>query len=298
MAFPLFGNIVRHTQKKVVTELDTECSGSVHWLCAVRSGRGNSSASLCQTEVQKCLVWLSSLFDQAVSGILTDLLSSQMRPSLQKPFSVSPPFQQSLLFTDMIFSALHSFMSFLKTHRCIRPVAPYIRMWNLPFFFFALFKWNECSIWPCSPLSCLFFWSQPQSKVYWHTSCQECNCDWLVCHGFKKVSWQWAAYYCRPPVKLPIRQANGSFKGPGIFFLLQMCQTVDRLPAEPVSIHKKKSFQVSHYQIINLIPETWCELPFFPGSDSSNKWINNSIEVVVPLTMPNLLDLIFAHHNE
>lgn len=61
-----------------------------------------------------------------------------------------------------------------------------------------------------------------------------------------------------------------------------MCQTVDKLPAEPVSIHKKKSFQVSRDQIRNLIPETWCELPFFPGSDSSNKWINHSIEVVVP----------------
>lgn len=122
---------LRDTQKKVATELDTECSGSVHWLCAVRSGRGNSSASLCQTEVQKCLVWLSSLFDQAVSGILTDLLSSQMRPSLQKPFSVSPPFQQSLLFSDMIFGALQGFMSFLG---CIQPVAHYIRMWNLLFF--------------------------------------------------------------------------------------------------------------------------------------------------------------------
>lgn len=53
-------------------------------------------------------------------------------------------------------------------------------------FFALLLKWNECSIWPCSPLSCLFFWSQPQCKVYWHTSWQDCNCDWLVCHGSKR----------------------------------------------------------------------------------------------------------------
>lgn len=51
------------------------CAGSARWPGGVRRDRDGTlgSASLCQTEVQRCLIWLRSLFVQAVSGILTDL---------------------------------------------------------------------------------------------------------------------------------------------------------------------------------------------------------------------------------
>lgn len=126
------------------------------------------------------------------SGCFWDTDWPALKPNASlasKTLFVFPPFQQYLLLTYMIFGALRSFISFLKAQRCIRPAAPYIRMWDLPFLGFLL-KWNGRSIWPGSPLCCLFFWSQPQCKVYWHTSWQECNCDWLDSHRFKEVSWQ------------------------------------------------------------------------------------------------------------
>lgn len=60
----------------------------MYWLCGVWSRRAYSSAFLCQTEVQRCLSWLRSLFDQAVLRILTDLCWGQIHLSPHN-FSIS-----------------------------------------------------------------------------------------------------------------------------------------------------------------------------------------------------------------
>lgn len=49
---------------------------------AVWAQRGWSSAFLCLTEVQRCLSWLPSLFNQAVFWVLTDLCKGQICCSL------------------------------------------------------------------------------------------------------------------------------------------------------------------------------------------------------------------------
>lgn len=140
--------------------------------------------------------WSPEVFGLALlsvwSGCFWDTDWPALKPNASlssKTLLVFPPFHQYLLFTCVICRALHSFISSLKTHRCIRPAAPYVRMWKLPFLGLLL-KWKERSIWPGSPLCCLFFWSQRQCKVCRHTSWQECNCNRLVSHRFKKVSWQ------------------------------------------------------------------------------------------------------------
>lgn len=76
------------------------------------SRQGCSSASLCQTEVQRCLSWLHFLFDQAVSGILTDLFWGQMHPSLCN-FIFPVPISYSGLLSNL--SELYSALSCL-TH--------------------------------------------------------------------------------------------------------------------------------------------------------------------------------------
>lgn len=70
--------------------LCAECAGLECWLRAAWSQRALSAASLCQTEVQRCLIWLHWLFVQAVSGILTDLRRGEcifFLPALQSSFS-------------------------------------------------------------------------------------------------------------------------------------------------------------------------------------------------------------------
>lgn len=66
---------LKWSQARGRLNLCAECAGSARWPDCVRRDRNGTlgSASLCQTEVQKCLIWLRSLFVQAVSGILTDL---------------------------------------------------------------------------------------------------------------------------------------------------------------------------------------------------------------------------------
>lgn len=83
---------LKWSQARGRLNLCAECAGSACWVDCVRRDLSGTlcSASLCQTEVQRCLIWLRSLFVQAVSGILTDLRQRWILfffPPLQFSFS-------------------------------------------------------------------------------------------------------------------------------------------------------------------------------------------------------------------
>lgn len=148
-------------------EYIAECVGSMCWLCAVWSRQACSSASLCQTEVQRCLVWLRSLFDQAVSGILTDLCSGQMERSPHNfcSFFFLCPFQCRI---GQNFAQFHSILCISEElghqqYRC-----PYCNSNKSR-------GREEWAVFALTHLLLFVVWFQPRSKVYSDTTSLECE---------------------------------------------------------------------------------------------------------------------------
>lgn len=202
--------------KKKWWHSSTQCSGSVRWLCAVSPGRGNSSASLCQTEVQKCLVWLSSLFDQAVSGILTDLLSSQMHLSLQKSFpffSLRSSSRSSLLTRfSQLYIAFFLFFQDSKVHSTcctfnynVKPAPLSVRSSS----------WTSAGFGPTHLSPVCFSDLRPSAKFTdTHTDKSATVPDSFVIDS-KSLAGSELHMTGRsgPSVRIPKRQVDGSFKG-------------------------------------------------------------------------------------
>lgn len=138
------------TSQKWLT-IFAECAVLMYWLSRVWSRQGYSSAPLCQTEVQRCLVWLHSLFDQAVSGIQIFF------PLLSPSFLVAVTLVKIPLVCTMVFLCYSSYIS-TTWHPW-----PLLQSSNNIFFFYfySLIESNESSLWPHSPFSVCCLISTP-----------------------------------------------------------------------------------------------------------------------------------------
>lgn len=133
-----------------------ECAVLMYWLSRVWSRQGYSSASLCQTEVQRCLVWLHSLFDQAVSGIQIFSLCSYPLSWLLSHWSKSHWFAQWYSFVIQVLYQQHD------THDHRLP----LQSSNNIFFLFLFFDWEQWEF-SLTPLTffCLLSDFNPSLKV-------------------------------------------------------------------------------------------------------------------------------------
>lgn len=172
-----------NTEKKIKIKSGRRAGHSVFWV-SVHWDLDGATALLLSARLKSRSVWFGSALCliRLFLGYRLTRSSSQMRLSLQKPFwfflhSTSISYWLSwfseLCSALLLFWEVHSACCTL--HKNVKVAFPLV----------CCSSGTSARFWPGS-----LFWSQRQCKVYWHTSWQECNCDWLVSHRFRKVSWQ------------------------------------------------------------------------------------------------------------